>query len=43
MYNKAGWTSLLGGADEVFTRSDSSGTFTQLKDALGSTVALVDA
>jgi RHS repeat-associated protein len=34
---------LSGGIDEAFTRADSSGTFTQLKDALGSTVALVDA
>lgn len=32
-----------GGVDEVFTRTDSGGTFTQLKDALGSTIALVDA
>jgi uncharacterized protein RhaS with RHS repeats len=32
-----------GGVDEVFTRADSAGTFTQLKDALGSTIALVDA
>jgi RHS repeat-associated protein len=31
-----------GGIDEVFTRTDSAGTFTQLKDAMGSTVALVD-
>jgi RHS repeat-associated protein len=28
--------------DEVFTRTDSSGSFTPLKDALGSTIALVD-
>lgn len=27
----------------MFTRADSAGTFTQLKDALGSTIALVDA
>jgi RHS repeat-associated protein len=33
---------LSGGVDEVFSRSDSSGVFVQLKDALGSTVALVD-
>jgi RHS repeat-associated protein len=33
---------LSGGVDEVFTRTDSSGSFTPLKDALGSTVALVD-
>jgi YD repeat-containing protein len=33
---------LSGGIDEVFTRTDSSGAFTQLKDALGSTIALVD-
>jgi RHS repeat-associated protein len=33
---------LSGGIDEVFSRTDSSGAFTQLKDALGSTVALVD-
>ncbi|HKV94282.1 MAG TPA: RHS repeat-associated core domain-containing protein [Candidatus Angelobacter sp.] len=32
-----------GGVDEVFTRVDSNGSFTQLKDALGSTIALVDA
>lgn len=32
-----------GGIDEVFTRADSSGTFTPLKDVLGSTIALVDA
>ncbi len=34
---------LNGGLDEIFTRADSTGTFTQLKDALGSTIALVDA
>ncbi len=33
---------LSGGVDEVFTRSDSSGSFAPLKDALGSTIALVD-
>jgi len=33
---------LSGGVDEVSTRSDSSGSFTQLKDALGNTIALVD-
>ncbi len=33
---------LSGGVDEVFTRSDSSGSFTPVKDALGSTIALVD-
>lgn len=32
-----------GGVDEVFTRADSAGSFTQLKDALGSTIALVNA
>lgn len=31
-----------GGIDEIFTRSDSAGAYTPLKDALGSTVALVD-
>jgi len=31
-----------GGIDEVFTRTDAGGAFTPLKDALGSTVALVD-
>ncbi|HZU34066.1 MAG TPA: RHS repeat-associated core domain-containing protein, partial [Candidatus Angelobacter sp.] len=30
------------GIDEIFSRTDASGTFTQLKDALGSTVALAD-
>jgi RHS repeat-associated protein len=33
---------LSGGVDEVFARNDSSGSFTPLKDALGSTIALVD-
>ncbi len=33
---------LAAGIDEIFSRTDSSGTFTQLKDALGSTVALAD-
>lgn len=33
---------LNGGIDEVFSRSDSSGAFTPLKDALGSTIALVN-
>jgi RHS repeat-associated protein len=33
---------LSGGVDEIFTRADSSGAFTPLKDALGSTIALVD-
>jgi RHS repeat-associated protein len=33
---------LSGGVDEIFSRTDSSGAFTQLKDALGSTIALVD-
>src|SRR5215467_6502530 len=33
---------LTGGIDEVFTRADSGGSLTQLKDALGSTIALVD-
>jgi hypothetical protein len=32
-----------GGIDEIFTRADSGGSFTPLKDALGSTIALVDA
>jgi RHS repeat-associated protein len=32
-----------GGIDEVFTRADSTGTFTPLQDALGSMIALVDA
>jgi RHS repeat-associated protein len=32
-----------GGIDEIFTRADSTGTYTPLQDALGSTVALVDA
>jgi RHS repeat-associated protein len=34
---------ISGGIDEIFTRADSSGAFTPLKDALGSTIALVDA
>jgi RHS repeat-associated protein len=34
---------ISGGIDEIFTRTDSSGTFTPLRDALGSTIALVDA
>jgi RHS repeat-associated protein len=34
---------ISGGIDEIFTRADSTGTFTPLKDALGSTVALIDA
>ncbi|HEY6250923.1 MAG TPA: RHS repeat-associated core domain-containing protein [Candidatus Angelobacter sp.] len=33
---------LSGGIDEVFSRADSSGAFTPLKDALGSTIALTD-
>jgi RHS repeat-associated protein len=33
---------LNGGIDEIFTRADSSGAFTPLTDALGSTIALVD-
>ncbi|MGZ4828200.1 MAG: RHS repeat-associated core domain-containing protein [Candidatus Angelobacter sp.] len=32
-----------GGIDEIFTRADSTGAFTPLKDTLGSTIALVDA
>jgi RHS repeat-associated protein len=34
---------ISGGIDEIFTRADSTGTFTPLKDALGSTIGLVDA
>src|SRR5579864_231477 len=34
---------LSGGIDEVFNRADSAGTFTPLKDALGSAIGLVDA
>jgi RHS repeat-associated protein len=34
---------ISGGIDEIFTRADSSGAYTSLKDALGSTIALVDA
>jgi len=30
------------GIDEVFSRTDSGGSFTPLKDALGSAIALVD-
>jgi RHS repeat-associated protein len=33
---------ISGGIDEVFTHSDSTGAFTSLQDALGSTIALVD-
>jgi len=33
---------ISGSIDEIFTRADSTGSFTQLKDALGSTIALVD-
>ncbi len=33
---------LSGGVDEVFTRTDTTGSFAPLKDALGSTIALVD-
>ena len=33
---------LSGGVDEIFSRTDSSGALTQLKDALGSTIALAD-
>jgi RHS repeat-associated protein len=32
-----------GGIDEMFTRADASGAYTPLQDALGSTIALVDA
>jgi RHS repeat-associated protein len=32
-----------GGIDEIFTRADSTGVFTPLQDALGSTIALVNA
>lgn len=34
---------MSGGIDEVLTRTDSTGGLTPLKDALGSTIALVDA
>jgi RHS repeat-associated protein len=34
---------ISGGIDEIFTRADSIGAYTPLKDALGSTIALVDA
>jgi RHS repeat-associated protein len=33
---------LAGGIDEIFSRTDSSGALTQLKDALGNTIALAD-
>jgi len=33
---------LNGGIDEIFSRADSSGSFAQLRDALGSTLALTD-
>ena len=33
---------LSGGIDEMFSRSDSSGTVTPLQNALGSTIALID-
>jgi RHS repeat-associated protein len=33
---------LMGGVDEVLSRTDASGTFTPLRDALGSTIALLD-
>jgi len=36
-------TLLSGGLDEIFTRSDDSGVFSQLRDGLGSTIALTDA
>lgn len=35
--------SIGGGVDEVFTRTDSNDSFTPLSDALGSTIALVNA
>ena len=34
---------ISGGIDEIFTRADSTGAYTPLTDALGSTIALVDA
>jgi len=34
---------ISGGIDEIFTRADVTGSFTPLKDVLGSTIALVDA
>src|SRR6185437_3328724 len=34
---------ISGGIDEIFTRADSTGTYRPLKDALGSTIALVNA
>jgi RHS repeat-associated protein len=33
---------ISGGIDEIFSRADSTGSYTPLKDALGSTIALVD-
>jgi RHS repeat-associated protein len=33
---------LTGAIDEIFSRTDASGSFTQLRDALGSTIALAD-
>jgi RHS repeat-associated protein len=33
---------ITGGIDEIFARADSTGAFTPLQDALGSTIALVD-
>jgi RHS repeat-associated protein len=33
---------LSGGMDEVFSRMDASGTFTPLKDAIGSSIAIAD-
>jgi RHS repeat-associated protein len=33
---------ITGGIDEIFTRADSTRTFTPIMDALGSTIALVD-
>jgi RHS repeat-associated protein len=34
---------ISGGIDEIFARADSTGAYTPLQDALGSTIALVDA
>src|SRR5437763_10763783 len=34
---------ISGGIDEILTRADSTGTYAPLQDALGSTIALVDA
>ena len=34
---------ISGGIDEIFNRADSTGAYTPLQDALGSTIALVDA